>query len=191
MGGQGFARVELVKASIQTRPTSARPCIRVWFLLREFLCCLRCLCVVGFIGGNYFVIICSSSLLLLVPHEGCALYFWHFLGTFTYGFIFDIFQCTTYFKAESSKPDLWVFVWHGKICLLGCASKFALCGLSMYGLFFIFKPPNITKTRLFKYIENFTSKNWKFSGKKLWYFSHICLKHRLWVLVRTASARRF
>ena len=37
----------------------------------------------------------------------------------------------------------------------------------------------ITKTRLFKYIENFTSKNWKFSDKKLWYFSYICLKHRL------------
>ena len=50
---------------------------------------------------------------------------------------------------------------------------------------------HITKTRLFKYIENFTSKNWKFSDKKLWYFSHFCSKHRLWVLVRTASARRF
>ena len=45
----------------------------------------------------------------------------------------------------------------------------------------------ITKTRLFKYIENFTSQNWKLSGKKLWHFSYICLKHRLWVLVRTAS----
>ena len=30
--------------------------------------------------------------------------------------------------------------------------------------------PPITKTRLFKYIENFTSRNWKFSDKKLWYF---------------------
>ena len=49
----------------------------------------------------------------------------------------------------------------------------------------------ITKTYLFKYIENFTPKNLKFSGKKLWYFSYICLKHRLWVLVRTASTRRF
>ena len=28
----------------------------------------------------------------------------------------------------------------------------------------------ITKTRLFKYIENFISKNWKFSDKKLRYF---------------------
>ena len=43
---------------------------------------------------------------------------------------------------------------------------------------------NITKTRLFKYmcIENFTSKNWKFSDKKIWYFSYFRLKHRLWVL---------
>ena len=31
----------------------------------------------------------------------------------------------------------------------------------------------ITKTRLFKYIENFTSKNWKFSDKKLCKNFHI------------------
>ena len=37
----------------------------------------------------------------------------------------------------------------------------------------------ITKTRLFKYIENFTTKKWKFSDKKFWYFfSHFCSKHR-------------
>ena len=46
----------------------------------------------------------------------------------------------------------------------------------------------ITKTRLFKYTEKFTSKNWKFSDKKLWYISHFCSKHTLWVLVRTAPA---
>ena len=50
---------------------------------------------------------------------------------------------------------------------------------------------DITKTCLFKYIGNFTYKNWKFSDKKLWYFSYFFSKHRLWVLVRTASARRF
>ena len=32
---------------------------------------------------------------------------------------------------------------------------------------------------------------WKFSGKKFWYFSSFCSKHRSWVLVRTASPRRF
>ena len=50
---------------------------------------------------------------------------------------------------------------------------------------------HITKTRLFKYTENFSTKKWKISDKKFWYFSYFCSKHRLWVLVRTASARRF
>ena len=50
----------------------------------------------------------------------------------------------------------------------------------------------ITKTRLFKYIEIITNKKGKFSDKKKpWYFSYFCSKHKLWVLVRTASARRF
>ena len=31
----------------------------------------------------------------------------------------------------------------------------------------------------------------KNSDKKFWYFSYFCSKHRLWVLVRTALARRF
>ena len=35
---------------------------------------------------------------------------------------------------------------------------------------------HITKTRLFKYIENFTSKNWKFQKKKQT-FSYLCSKH--------------
>ena len=54
-----------------------------------------------------------------------------------------------------------------------------------------FKRQHITKTRLFKCVENFTTKNWKFSAKKLRYFSYFCSKHRLWLLVRTASLRRF
>ena len=46
----------------------------------------------------------------------------------------------------------------------------------------------ITKTRLFKYTENFTTKKWRFSDKKFWYFSYFCSKHTLWLLVRTASS---
>ena len=46
---------------------------------------------------------------------------------------------------------------------------------------------HFTKTSLFKYTENLTTKKWKFSNKKIWYFSYFCSKHRLWVLVRTAS----
>ena len=39
--------------------------------------------------------------------------------------------------------------------------------------------------------RKFHLKNWKFLDKKLWYFSYFCSKHRLLVLVRTASPRRF
>ena len=35
----------------------------------------------------------------------------------------------------------------------------------------------ITKARQFIYIEKFTSKNWKFSDKKLWYFFHISVQN--------------
>ena len=35
---------------------------------------------------------------------------------------------------------------------------------------------HITKTRLFKYTENFPTKKWKFLGKKFWYFSYFCSK---------------
>ena len=50
---------------------------------------------------------------------------------------------------------------------------------------------HITKTCLFKYIEHFISKNGKISDKKLRYLSYFYSKHRLWVLVRTASTRQF
>ena len=63
-------------------------------------------------------------------------------------------------------------------------------GLKCIVLVFLFTV-YITKTRLFKYIKNFITKNWKFSDKNFWYFSYFCSKRRLWVLVRTASPRRF
>ena len=46
----------------------------------------------------------------------------------------------------------------------------------------------LRKHACFKCIENFTSQNWNFSDKKRWYFSNFSSKHKLWVLVRTASA---
>ena len=49
----------------------------------------------------------------------------------------------------------------------------------------------ITKTRLFKYTENFTTKNENFQKKNSDIFHILCSKHRLWVLIRTASARQF
>ena len=41
------------------------------------------------------------------------------------------------------------------------------------------------------YWKLYNQKKRKFSDKKFWYFSYFCSKHRLWVLVRTASVRRF
>ena len=42
-----------------------------------------------------------------------------------------------------------------------------------------------------QFTENFTTKNRKFSDKKFRHFSYFCSKYRLWILVRTASPRRF
>ena len=36
------------------------------------------------------------------------------------------------------------------------------------------KNHDITRPCLFKYTEDFITKNWKFSDKKFWYFSHFC-----------------
>ena len=48
---------------------------------------------------------------------------------------------------------------------------------------------HITKTRLFKCTENFTTRKRNFSEKKTDSFSYFRSKHRLWVFVRTASAQ--
>ena len=41
------------------------------------------------------------------------------------------------------------------------------------------------------YWKFYHHKDWKFSYEKSWNFSYFCSKYRLWVLVRTASLRRF
>ena len=46
---------------------------------------------------------------------------------------------------------------------------------------YIYPRRDITKTRLFKYTEIFTTKNSKFSVKNSDIFSYFCSKHRLWV----------
>ena len=48
---------------------------------------LLCSCVGDFICDVWFVIICFSSLLLLVPRKDCTSWLWHFLDIFNY--IFD------------------------------------------------------------------------------------------------------
>ena len=54
-------------------------------------------------------------------------------------------------------------------------------GIYSFGRFWSFSQGRqLTKTRLFKYIESFTTKKGNFSEKKIWYFSYSSSKHRLW-----------
>ena len=46
------------------------------------------------------------------------------------------------------------------------------------------------KTRLSNILKSLQPKKEKFQIKS-WYFSYFCSKHRLWVVVRTASVRQF
>ena len=143
----------------------------------QFLCCIPSLferlwsiCYVCFV----IKCICSSSLFLWCLEKLC--------------FVIDAF--TEY---------LHLYVWILKIEYTSIMGKESWAVLHDRRLFMNRRNKTesaifvsyITKTSLFKYIENFTSKNWKFSDKNLWYFSNFCSKHRLWVLIRTASARRF
>ena len=49
----------------------------------------------------------------------------------------------------------------------------------------------ISALRTYLFNETFTTKKWKFSDEKFRYISYFWSKHRLLVLVRTASTRRF
>ena len=64
------------------------------------------------------------------------------------------------------------------ICFHGEIRKL-LCGYPLLSETKSLEAP-ITKTCLFKYTENFTTKKWKFSDKNFWYFSYFWSKHRLW-----------
>ena len=68
-----------------------------------------------------------------------------------------------------------------------CSKEYNTGAVSISGIILTFFFSFITKTHLFKYTENFTTKKWKFSNKKSWYLSYFCSKHRLWVLIRTAN----
>ena len=53
------------------------------------------------------------------------------------------------------------------------------------------KPHHYENTPILIILKSPPPKTENFQIKKLWYFSYFCSKHRLWVLVRTASVRRF
>ena len=57
--------------------------------------------------------------------------------------------------------------------------------------FVVFQKYSLRKHAYLNKLKILPPKEWKSSDKKFWYFSYFCSKHRLWVLVRTASPRRF
>ena len=82
-----------------------------------------------------------------------------------------------------------------------CLGRSVLCDENFLGISLIFfflnmadTLPSVSTLRKHAYsntLKILPPKNGNFSDKKFWYFSYFCSKHRLSVLVRTASSRRF
>ena len=106
-----------------------------------------CLYIGDFLCDVCFVIICSSYLLSLVPQEGCSSRLWHFLGIFT-PFVF-IWLHTRGVRVLLLPSLKYIFSFHYNSAFL--------CQVNIDELLRP-KLASIKKTRLFKYIENFTTK---------------------------------
>ena len=128
----------------------------------------------------FFVVV--VFVLLLLFFFFFFFFFFFVLFCFCFCFLFFFFVCFLFCFFLLTVPRR--FLCCSSSLFLHRWSHFVEFVLSLYFLL-------ITKTRLFKYIENFATKTGKFSDKKFRYFSYFCSKHRLWVLVRTASPRRF
>ena len=120
---------------------------------------------------------CGYSLSAVVTsrHNLCFKQKYETIRIFTWKLIYIIMR-----TEDGSSLAVWTAVYENTLLLLTywCVT----CLLS------------ILKTRLFKYIANFTTKkNWKFSGKnsEIFHISAQTIKHRLWVLVRITSPTRF
>ena len=73
------------------------------------------------------------------------------------------------------------------LILLRCQSAYLFWYLVFLLIFFY----SLQKQAYSNILKFLPPKQENFQIKKSWYFSYFCSKHRLWVLVRTASARRF
>ena len=79
-------------------------------------------------------------------------------------------QSKSLFKLQRGKYTIW-YVRPVKIKI-----SLRMCTVWLESLTGVSWTKNITKTRLFKYTLNFTTKKWKFSDKKFWYFFLFLLK---------------
>ena len=80
----------------------------------------------------------------------------------------------TYFRGEIWKISV-LFCWK-KCAMWSYVHSYVIGEIRWWGIKNQALFTAITKTHLFKYIENFTTKNWNFSDKELWYFSYFCSK---------------
>ena len=108
-----------------------------------------------------------------------------FIWIFFFGWLKSVFggQIFNIFKKACFRND-WAHMSEGmfshfevQFCLDTCSSaiKSSITKKNVYSNILKILPP----------------KKWKISDKKFWYSSCLRSKHRLWVLVRTASGRRF
>ena len=113
---------------------------------------------------------------------------WHFIQTLS--FINHLYELPIPFSFENNNCHhliglLKVNVYFLFILINNVKSK----NVAKFSHFFILT--SLRKHAYSNILKILPPKNWKFSDKNLRYFSYFCSKHRLWVLVRTASARRF
>ena len=119
--------------------------------------------------------------------------------------LIELHECATWFESSlGAHVRRHVFLtllltylqtWKAQIRLRGgwyepfCETNYCAFRHLSESRFFARRFTHITKTCLFEYTENFTSRNWKLSDTKIFFI--FLLKIRLWILVRTASTRRF
>ena len=173
------------KADSEDSDQSVRMHRLIWILAGR-TCPMVCFYVVAHFActGNYFIFTCCIS--------RCK---WSLSYTVWAVYITE----TRLFKYIENFTSKELNIFSGFVCGACSVTFFSVlvprevCSSRLAFLWYLLF---MMKTCLFKNTENFTTKQWKFSDKKKKkkkkrYFSRFCSKHRLWVLVRTASARRF
>ena len=81
--------------------------------------------------------------------------------------IIHVIQDKEHFSTKNI--DIFILFIHENIILwIPYLPKYICIQTPQLHTILVLKFEHITKTRLFKYIENFTIQNWKFSNKKIW-----------------------
>ena len=98
----------------------SRPVVFLLIVSRRLLCCNSSVCFGGFIYGVWLVIICSSSLLVLEPREGCFSWLWHFISVFMHLHSFKVLLFYINYIVDFDFKDniiIWILGWEGLLHL--------------------------------------------------------------------------